>query len=144
MKLTHKDKVALRDARHAQFKHALTLSPDQAKNWAAVESAMKEISKARYLGRQKIAEGFKKKKAAGGKLDLAARLKLRAKILRSAAERTEKFAAAAAPLIASLDADQTRRMAFLLSAASRKRAAKRKFGKLASYVHSVAASKVSK
>ena len=50
-KLTADDIAAFTDARIAALKTALRLTPDQEKNWPAVEQALRDISKERVARR---------------------------------------------------------------------------------------------
>jgi len=116
MALSIADRQALAYARFASLKAALTLTPDQEKNWPAVEAALVAAARARTRRGQQIQE-LRSKPG----LDLAERMHDRVKGLRSRAEHVEKLADAAAPLLKSLNEAQTRRFGLVLRAFSRQR-----------------------
>ena len=52
--LTTEDRAALVDARIAALRTGLRLTPDQEKNWPAVESAIRDLAKQRGEVRQRM------------------------------------------------------------------------------------------
>ena len=109
--MTAEDRAALLDAKIAALKAGLKLTPDQEKNWAPVESAIREQAKARAerfaAWRAKHADGDKKP-------DLIERLEHRSERLTTRAADLQKLIGAAKPLYDSLDDGQKRRFATLL------------------------------
>lgn len=103
------DVTAFTDARIAAFKAGLELSPDQEKNWPAVEQAMREIAKARQ---QRMAEH----RNAQHPTDPIDWMRTRADRMTERAAGLKKFADASAPLYSSLNEDQKRRFVVLLRA----------------------------
>jgi len=116
MALSIEDRQAFAYARFTALRAALTLTPDQEKNWPAVEAALIAAARAR-VGRGHEIQQLRSKSG----LNLAERMHDRAKGLRSRAEHVEKLAHAAAPLLESLDEAQTRRFGLFLRAYSRHR-----------------------
>lgn len=130
MAATKEDRQAYLAARLAKLKAVLMLTPAQEKHWAAAEAVMRDVAKARFLRGREIYQARAQEKKQKQGLDLAARLRDRAKGLRSQADRVEKFADAAKPLLDSLGPAQKRRFGLMLRAARRRRAGLRKWGKL--------------
>jgi hypothetical protein len=128
MALSTHDREAFALAQFAGLKAALKLTPEQEKNWPAVETALVTALGARAARGQEV----KKLKSKAG-LDLAERLRDRAKGLRSRADHVEKIASAAGPLLKSLDEAQTRRFGLVLRSYSRQRQARRAWSRLSSH-----------
>jgi len=101
------DLAAFADARAAGLKAGLQLTPDQEKNWPAVEQAIRDMAKARG---DRAAERHDAARSA----DPIARLRLRADAMTDRAAGLKKLADAAQPLYQSLSEDQKHRFAFLL------------------------------
>jgi zinc resistance-associated protein len=111
--LTADDIAAFTDARIVALKTALRLTPEQEKNWPAVEQALRDISKERLARR--AARGI-----AGQPVDATERLRDRADALAARAAALRRLADAEKPLYQSLDEAQKRRFAIALRfAASR-------------------------
>lgn len=128
--LSKEDRQAYLSARLAKLKNVLMLTPAQEKHWPATEAVMRDVAKARFLRGREIYKARAQQKKQKQPTDLGARLRDRAKGLRSQADRIEKFADAAKPLLDSLTPAQRTRMACTLQAARARRAAVRKWGKL--------------
>jgi zinc resistance-associated protein len=111
--LTADDIAAFTDARIAALKTALRLTPDQEKNWPAVEQALREISKERVVRR--VARG-----TAGQPVDATERLRNRADALAARAAALRRLADSEKPLYQSLDEAQKRRFAIALRFAARR------------------------
>lgn len=116
------DAQAMADARIAALKEGLKLTPDQEKNWPALETALRDISKERVdrmnERREQRAQRREERKAEGPDKkreprDTIERLRKRADRLDSRAESFKKLADAAEPLYDSLDEGQKRRFAML-------------------------------
>lgn len=100
------DVAALGDARIAALKAGLKLTPDQEKNWPAVETAMRDLAKQR-------SERFAARASAEKPKDPIERLSLRADIMQSRGAALKKLADAAGPLYKSLDDSQKHRFLVL-------------------------------
>jgi hypothetical protein len=112
-RLTADDIAAFTDARIAAFKTALKLTPEQEKNWPAVEQALRDIGKERLARRE--ARG-----ASGQPVDATERLRDRADALAARAVALRRLADAEKPLYQSLDEAQKRRFAIALRFAARR------------------------
>ncbi|EKS31390.1 Spy/CpxP family protein refolding chaperone [Afipia felis] len=121
------DKIAFVDARIAAVKAGLKLTPDQEKNWPAVESAVRDFAKqridrteARRTERQaRRAEQEGKSAEQRVPADPVARLQKRADNMAATAAGLKRIADAADPLYKSLDDGQKRRLAVLTHAGRR-------------------------
>jgi hypothetical protein len=100
------DITAFADARIAALHAGLELTPDQQKNWPAVDSALHVIAKQRV---DRIAARKTEKPAT----DPAARLSRRAESLEARGSALKKLADAIGPLYQSLTPDQKRRFDIL-------------------------------
>jgi hypothetical protein len=111
--LNTEDRLALLDARIAAVKAGLKLTPDQEKNWPAIETAVRDFAK------QRIAQGQANEAANQGSPDQAqpqdpvARLRAHADRLAATAAGLKQIADAADPLYKTLDDGQKRRLALL-------------------------------
>jgi len=103
------DHAALLDAGLAGLKAALKLTPDQEKNWAPFESAIRDAAKMRQDAMREMREAMHDR-AMGSPID---RLDMMATRLDDASKRLHAIADAAKPLYASLDASQQHRFDFL-------------------------------
>ncbi|HZP78562.1 MAG TPA: Spy/CpxP family protein refolding chaperone [Pseudolabrys sp.] len=101
------DISAFTDARIAALKAGLKLTPDQEKNWPAVETAIRDLAKQR-------SERFAARASAPRSDDLIARLNNRAEAMTQRAASVKKLADASAPLYQGLDEGQKHRFAMLL------------------------------
>ena len=100
------DIVALGDARIAAIHAGLKLSAEQEKNWPAVESALRELSKQR-------SERYAARASADKPKDPVERLTIRADAMMQNGASLKKLADAAAPLYKSLDEAQKNRFVML-------------------------------
>jgi hypothetical protein len=105
-KPTAEDISALGDARVAALKAGLKLTPEQEKNWPAVESALRDLAKQRT-------ERFAAQANATQPTDPVARLGQRADRMAQSGAALKKLADAATPLYKSLDDGQKQRFAML-------------------------------
>jgi len=114
---TAEDVGALTDARIAALKAGLKLTPDQEKNWPAVEAAVRDLAKARA---DRFAEFRERREArrnggyAQDRPDFVGRLRRGADAMTTRAAGLKKFADAAEPLYKTLDEGQKRRFAMLV------------------------------
>lgn len=100
------DITAFGDARIAALHAGLQLTPDQEKNWPAVESALRDLAKQR-------SERFAARASADRPKDPLARLSVRADALTQRGTALKKVADAAGPLYKSLDDAQKHRFMIL-------------------------------
>lgn len=126
------DKAAFVDARIAAMKAGLRLTPEQEKNWPAVETAIRDYAKQRLAraearASERDARRAERQQAKAGKdgdaakqqtarpaPDLVNRLRQRADAMAERAAGMKKIADAADPLYKSLDDGQKRRLAALV------------------------------
>jgi hypothetical protein len=107
------DRAAFLDARIAALKAGLELSADQEKNWAPLESAMRDLAKARAA---RFAAWRQRREEAGdqtAEVNPIDRLTRTSEFLNTRATDLQKLATAAKPLYDSLDDGQKRRFAVL-------------------------------
>ena len=100
------DIAAFGDARIAALHAGLKLTPEQEKDWPAVESALKDLAKQR-------SERFAARASADKPKDFVDRMSLRADVMTQRGETLKKFADAAGPLYKSLDDGQKHRFVML-------------------------------
>jgi zinc resistance-associated protein len=100
------DISAFRDARIAALHAGLKLTPEQEKNWPAVESALRDLAKQR-------SERFAAHASADRPTDPIARLALRADVMTQRGTALKKLADAASLLYNSLDEGQKHRFTML-------------------------------
>ena len=100
------DVAALGDARIAAIHAGLKLTPEQEKNWPAVEAALRDLSKQR-------SERFGARASADKPRDPIERLSQRADALAQQGAALKKVADAAGPLYKSLDDGQKHRLVVL-------------------------------
>jgi len=100
------DRAAFTDARIAALHAGLKLTPEQEKNWPAVESALRDLAKLRQ-------ERFAARAQAASPQDPIERLNLMADAMQARAAALKKLADAAGPLYRSLDDAQKRRFVLL-------------------------------
>ena len=112
-RLTADDIAAFTDARIAALKTALRLTPEQEKNWPAVEQVLRDLSKERAARHQA-------RNAAGQPVDATERLRNRADALTARAATLRRLADAEKPLYQSLDEAQKRRFAIAMRFAARR------------------------
>lgn len=99
---TAQDMAAFGDARIAALHAGLKLTPEQEKNWPAVETAMRDLAKQR-------SERFAARASADKPADPLERLNLRADMMTQQGAALKKLADAAGPLYKSLDDAQKKR-----------------------------------
>ena len=136
-RMSLEDRAAFTDARIAALKAGLKLTPDQDKNWAAFETALRDIAKAHQerLAQVPAADGPRARRrgpdrdqAAGRDADNArpgtpdlraadadpvARMRREAEVMSNAGAALKKLADAQEPLYASLDDSQKNRFQLL-------------------------------
>jgi hypothetical protein len=100
------DRAAFTDARIAALHTGLKLNADQEKNWPAVESALRDLSKQREDRREERAGNQRPR-------DPIERLARRAEAMQNQGTALKKLADAAGPLYSSLDDAQKRRFTVL-------------------------------
>jgi hypothetical protein len=105
-KMSEQDRGAMTDARIAALKAGLKLTPDQEKNWPALETALRDQAKTR-------SERFAARASADRPTDPIERLKLRAETMTQRGTSLKQVADAAAPLYQSLDGAQKHRFMML-------------------------------
>jgi zinc resistance-associated protein len=105
--LSPADLKAFTDARIAALKAGLALTPDQEKNWAPVEQAIRDMAQARQARMAQWREHGKSE-------DAIARLRFRADAMTQRAAGLKKLADAAEPLYRTLSDDQKRRLHILV------------------------------
>ena len=104
--MSEQDRGAMTDARIAGLKAGLKLTPDQEKNWPALEKALRDQAKAR-------SDRFAARASADRPHDIVERLKLRADNMTQRGAALKQVADAATPLYQSLDEGQKKRFAML-------------------------------
>jgi hypothetical protein len=124
-RLSTEDRAAFLDAKIAAVKAGVKLTPDQEKNWPAVESAVRDFAKQRIdfaNARMQERDARRAERRQDGadadasrqqKRDPVARLRERADRMGATAASLKKIADAADPLYKSLDDSQKRRLAIL-------------------------------
>lgn len=114
--LTTEDAQAFVDARLAGVKAGLKLTPEQEKNWPAVEAAVRDLAKdriARMQERRAAREARRDDKTPRERRDGIEMLRKRADMLNTRAAGLKRLADAAEPLYKSLDDAQKRRLHIL-------------------------------
>ena len=114
-RLSAEDMQAFADARIAALKAGLKLTPAQEKNWPAVETAIRDLAKARFDRMTARREARRD----GDKRDPIERLRQRADRMAESAADLKKLADASEPLYKSLDDAQKRRLMVLTRQAMR-------------------------
>lgn len=104
------DRSAMLDARIASVRAGLRLTPEQEKNWPAVETAVRDLVKVRADQR---AANRQARAARSESRDPVERLHSRADSMAAMAAGMKRVADAADPLYKSLDDGQKRRLALL-------------------------------
>jgi zinc resistance-associated protein len=108
---TAEDVAALTDARIAALKAGLKLTPEQEKNWPAVETAIRDLAKERAARVEQRTANVKERR--NTRSDMIERLRQRADRMTNAAANLKRFADATEPLYKSLDESQKRRFTLL-------------------------------
>lgn len=106
------DRQAFADARIAALKAGLQLSPEQEKLWPPVEEAMRGLAKQRTEARTAMRERWASMRD-GEMSDMPGQLRFMADRQAASADALRKLADASAPLYASLDEAQKRRLRVL-------------------------------
>jgi zinc resistance-associated protein len=115
-RFTPEDRAAFLDARIAGLKAGLELNAEQEKNWAPLESAMRDLAKeraARFAAWQERREGGGDQAGDQAEVNPVDRLTRASERLSARAADLQKLATAAKPLYDSLDDGQKRRFALL-------------------------------
>ncbi len=110
------DIAAFADARIAALKAGLRLTPEQEKNWPAVEAAIRDLAKERADRMAAFRAAQSDNRTAPDAID---RMRRDADAMNARATALRRFADAAEPLYRSLDQDQQHRFAVLLRAGQR-------------------------
>lgn len=105
-RMSAEDISAYGDARIAAVRAGLKLTPEQEKNWPAVEAALRDMAKQR-------SERFTARASADKPADPIERLSLRADRMTQQGAALKKLADAAGPLYKSLDDGQKKRLMVL-------------------------------
>jgi zinc resistance-associated protein len=118
------DRAALLDARIAALRTGLKLTPDQEKNWPAVETALRDLAKQRATR----ADQRRETRARGDAVmrDPIELLRTRAEIMSERAAGLKQLADASEPLYRSLDDGQKRRLRVLARQAMGRQVAPRR------------------
>lgn len=116
---TAEDRSALVDGRLAGLRTALRLTPEQEKLWPPVEQAIRDAAQQRaaaWAARRERWSSLRDSRAAGQPVerDIPANLRARADRMTEAAGSLRKLADASAPLYATLDEGQKRRLGAMM------------------------------
>jgi len=111
-RFTAEDRAAFLDARIAGLKAGLALTPEQEKNWPALEAAIRDLSKERA----ERVKAWREKRDQDEHVDAMERLTRLSDRLEARAADVKKLEDAAKPLYDSLDEAQKRRFGALLAA----------------------------
>jgi hypothetical protein len=114
--LTPEDRAAFTDAHIAALKAGLRLTPDQEKNWPAVESALRERAKQRAERITEFRNMQRPPEGAPRQGNMIERLRQRADAMATQATGLKRLADAVDPLYNSLDDGQKQRFAMLFRA----------------------------
>lgn len=109
-RLSVEDVRAFTDARIAALKAGLKLTPDQDKNWAPVEAAIRDLARQRVERMQERRERIKQRRDGAAPRDGIAMLRQRADRMQQRATGLKTLADAAEPLYKTLDESQKRRL----------------------------------
>lgn len=109
------DRAAFTDARIAGLKAGLKLTADQEKNWAPVETAIRDLAKQRADRMAATAEARRNKE----RPDAIGRLRSSADAMTTRAAGLKRLADAAEPLYKSLDEGQKHRFSMLMRMGAR-------------------------
>lgn len=115
-RMSAEDAQAFADARIAGLKAGLKLTPDQEKNWPAVETAIRDLSKARF---DRMTERREARQTKDRTRDPIERMRQRADRMTESAAGLKRLADASEPLYKSLDDSQKRRLVMLTREAMR-------------------------
>jgi hypothetical protein len=117
--MSPEDRAALTDARIAGLKAGLKLTPEQEKNWPAVETAIRDLAKQRVDERAARGDARASADNQQSRPDAIERLRRNADTMSTRAAGLKRLADAAQPLYQSLDDGQKRRFTMLLRVGSR-------------------------
>jgi hypothetical protein len=109
-RMSTEDLAAYADARIAALKAGLRLTPEQEKNWPALETALRDVARSQTAR----SEEWRNTPPPSFDDDPLAALQRRAKSMTVRAGELDRIAAAARPLYDSLDAAQKRRFGALI------------------------------
>jgi hypothetical protein len=112
-RLSEDDAQALVDARVAALKAGLRLTPEQEKNWPAVEAAIRDLAQQRFAMMKAHREERAERGQQPQQRDAIEFLRRRADAMSARAAGLKRLADASEPLYQSLDAGQKRRLAML-------------------------------
>lgn len=110
-RMSAEDVAAFSDARIAALKAGLKLTPEQEKNWPALEAALRDSAKARA---DRMAKMREERQTSQERPNVIERMRLRADMMTTGAADLKKIADAADPLYKSLDDAQKRRFSVLM------------------------------
>jgi zinc resistance-associated protein len=113
MQMNPEDRAAMTDARIAGFKAMLRLNTEQERHWPALETALREAAtqrSQRMTERMERRRDMRENRDAAARPDPVQRLRTMADRMGENAATMRKLADAAAPLYASLDEGQKRRV----------------------------------
>jgi hypothetical protein len=113
MQMNPEDRAAMTDARIAGFKAMLRLNTEQERHWPALETALREAAtqrSQRMIERMERRRDMRENRDAAARPDPVQRLRTMADRMGENAATMRKLADAAAPLYASLDEGQKRRV----------------------------------
>jgi len=113
-RMSAEDAQAFTDARIAALKAGLKLTPEQEKNWPAVETVIRDLAKARFERMNARRDARR-----DGDHDPIERLRQRADAMTASAAGLKRLADASEPLYKSLDEAQKRRLTVLARQALR-------------------------
>jgi zinc resistance-associated protein len=117
--MSPEDRAALTDARIAGLKAGLKLTPEQEKNWPAVETAIRDLAKQRADQTAARRNARASTDTEQRRPDAIERLRRDADAMSTRAAGLKRLADAAQPLYQSLDDGQKRRFTMLLRVGSR-------------------------
>lgn len=117
--LTQEDRAALMEGRLAGLKAALRLTAEQEKLWPPVEQALRDLARQRaeaWAARRERWASFRESRAAGKPVErnIPEEMRMRSDRMAQAAASLRKLADASAPLYASLDEGQKRRLGAMM------------------------------
>ncbi|WP_342361503.1 Spy/CpxP family protein refolding chaperone [Terrarubrum flagellatum] len=114
LRFSAEDDAAFTNARIAALKAGLQLTPEQEKNWPAVETALRENAKQRVARIQQFRSQRDAMRQSRQDFDPATRLRRAAEVMSARAAEMNRLADAVDPLAKSLDESQKRRLAALM------------------------------
>ncbi len=115
-RMSVEDAQAFAEARIAALKAGLRLTPEQEKNWPAVETAMRDLAKQRIDRMTEFRNRMAERRENPAPRDAIEFLRRRADTMTQHAAGLKRLADASEPLYKSLDDGQKRRLTMLASA----------------------------